>query len=145
MSSSIAPSGASTTGAAPGSSALITSTGIGSGLDIGAIVSSLTTAYGAAQTSPLSNQQNTLDTQVSAYGSFASALDTLKLALPALEDPKQLAGFAATVADKNIASATTSADAVAGQYSLQVNSLATPATLTSHALVGGSTTVVGTG
>jgi flagellar hook-associated protein 2 len=143
MSSVIAPSSAS---ASPASAnALITSTGIGSGLDISAIVSSLTTAYGAAQTAQLSNQANTLDSQVSAYGTFTSALDTLKLALPALEDPRQLAGFAATVADKNIASATTSSNAVAGQYSLQVNSLATPATLTSHPLVGGSSTVVGTG
>lgn len=145
MSSSIAPS-ASTSGASPaGANALITSTGIGSGLDISAIVSSLTTAYGAAQTTQLTNQQNTLDSQVSAYGTFTSALDTLKLALPALEDPKQLAGFAATVADKNIASASTSSDAVAGQYSLQVNNLATSATLTSQPLVGGSSTVVGTG
>src|SRR5450432_3684542 len=83
------------------SASLITSTGIGSGLDIGAIVSSLTTAFGAAQTSQLTNQQNTLDSQVSAYGTFTAALDTLKLALPALEDPSQLAAFAATVADKN--------------------------------------------
>jgi flagellar hook-associated protein 2 len=145
MSSSIAPSGASTTGASPGTSALITSTGIGSGLDISAIVSSLTNAYGAAQTTQLSNQQNTLDTQVSAYGTFTSALDKLKLALPALEDPKQLAGFAATVADTSIASATTSSDAVAGQYSLQVNNLATSATLTSQPFVGGTSSAVGTG
>lgn len=146
MSSSIAPSSAPSTSASPaGANALITSTGIGSGLDISAIVSSLTTAYGAAQTTQLTNQANTLDAQVSAYGTFTSALDTLKLALPALEDPKQLAGFAATVADKNIASATTTSDAVAGQYSLQVNNLATPATLTSQPLLGGSATVVGTG
>lgn len=145
MSSSIAAPSSATTSASPGASALITSTGIGSGLDIGAIVSSLTTAYGAAQTTQLTNQQNTLDSQVSAYGTFTSALDTLKLALPALEDPKQLAGFAATVADKSIASATTSSDAVAGQYSLLVNNLATPATLTSKPFVGGSSTVVGTG
>jgi flagellar hook-associated protein 2 len=146
MSSSIAPSSAPSTSASPaGANALITSTGIGSGLDISAIVSSLTTAYGAAQTTQLTNQANTLDAQVSAYGTFTSALDTLKLALPALEDPKQLAGFAATVADKNIASATTTSDAVAGQYSLQVINLATPATLTSQPLLGGSATVVGTG
>jgi flagellar hook-associated protein 2 len=147
MSSSIAPSSAATTvgGSPAGTSALVTSTGIGSGLDISAIVSSLTTAYGAAQTTQLANQANTLDSQVSAYGTFTSALDTLKLALPALEDPKQLAGFAATVADKNIASATTSSDAVAGQYSLLVSSLATSATLTSQPFVGGSSTVVGTG
>src|SRR5579862_7098754 len=127
MSSVISPSSSSSSTGAAGAGA-ITSTGIGSGLDIGAIVSSLTTAFGAAQTNQLSNQENTLDSQVSAYGTFTAALDTLKLSLPALEDPSQLAGFAATVADKNIASATTSADAVAGTYSLQVNNLATVAT-----------------
>jgi flagellar hook-associated protein 2 len=122
MSSVISPASANT---------LITSTGIGSGLNISAIVSSLTSAFGAAQTNQLTSQQTTLDSQVSAYGTFTAALDTLKLALPPLEDASQLAGFAATVADKNIASATTSSDAVAGQYLLQVNSLATSATLTS--------------
>jgi flagellar hook-associated protein 2 len=141
MSSVVSPSSSSSTPSS--ASALITSTGIGSGLDIGAIVSSLTTAFGAAQTSQLTNQQNTLDAQVSAYGTFTAALDTLKLALPALEDPSQLAGFAATVADKNIASATTSSDAVAGTYSLQVNNLATAASATSAALSGSAP--VGTG
>lgn len=135
MSSVVSPSSSSSSSGSPTSaSALITSTGIGSGLDIGAIVSSLTSAFGAAQTSQLTNQQNKLDAQVSAYGTFTAALDKLKLALPALEDPSQLAGFAATVADKTIASATTSSDAVAGTYSLQVNNLATAATATSAPL-----------
>jgi flagellar hook-associated protein 2 len=139
MSSVVSPNSGSTP-----TSALITSTGIGSGLNIGAIVSSLTTAFGAAQTTQLTNQQTTLDAQVSAYGTFTAALDTLKLALPALEDPKQLAGFAATVADQSIATATTTSDAVAGQYSLQVNNLATSATMTSAHLAS-SATAVGTG
>ena len=141
MSSVISPT--SSSGTPSSASALITSTGIGSGLDIGAIVSSLTTAFGAAQTSQLTNQQNTLDSEVSAYGSFTSALDTLKLSLPALEDPSQLAAFAATVADKNIATATTSSDAVAGTYTLLVNNLATVATATSAPLSG--TAAIGTG
>lgn len=139
MSSTITPSSSPSS-----ASALITSTGIGSGLDIGAIVSSLTTSFGAAQTAQLTNQETTLDAQVSAYGTFTSALDTLKLAMPALEDPSQLAGFDANVADKNIASATTSSDALAGQYSLQVNNLATSATLTSKAQVSVGT-AMGTG
>jgi flagellar hook-associated protein 2 len=144
MSSVISPSSSSS--ASPTSAnALITSTGIGSGLDISAIVSSLTTAFGSAQTTQLTNQQNSLDAQVSAYGTFTAALDTLQAALPALETPSQLAGFDATVADQSIASATTTSDAVAGQYSLQVNNLATAATLTSQPLLGGSSTVVGTG
>src|SRR5271168_5197288 len=104
-----------------------------------------TNAYGAAQTDQLTNQENLLDSQVSAYGSFTSALDALQLSLPALEDPGQLAGFSASVADTSIASATTSSDAVAGQYTLEVGNLATAATLTSAAIVGGASAVVGTG
>jgi flagellar hook-associated protein 2 len=141
MSSVISPNSASNTSSA---NTLITSTGIGSGLNISAIVSALTTSFGAAQTSQLTNQQNSLDSQVSAYGTFTAALDTLKLALPPLEDPSQLAGFAASVADKTIATATTTTDAVAGQYSLQVNNLATSATLTSGPVATGAT-AVGTG
>jgi len=139
--SSVIPPGNSST--AP-SASLITSTGIGSGLNIGAIVSALTTSFGAAQTTQLTNQQSTLDSQVSAYGTFTSALDTLKLALPPLEDASQLAGFAATVADKTIATATTTSSAVAGQYALQVNNLATSATLTSQPLAS-TAAALGTG
>jgi flagellar hook-associated protein 2 len=142
MSSVISP-GSSSSSTPPSASALITSTGIGSGLNIGAIVSSLTTAYGAAQTTQLTNQQNTLDAQVSAFGTFTAALDTLKLSLPSLEDPSQLAAFAATVADKSIATASTGSDAVAGTYSLLVNNLATSATATSAPL--SATAAVGTG
>jgi flagellar hook-associated protein 2 len=141
MSSVVSPS--SSSNSPTSANALITSTGIGSGLDISAIVSSLTTAFGAAQTSQLTNQQNTLDAEVSGYGTFTAALDTLQAALPALEDPSTLAGFAASVTDKTIASATTSSDAVAGTYSLLVNSLATVATVTSAPL--SSTAAVGTG
>jgi flagellar hook-associated protein 2 len=144
--STVSPTSNSASTSTPTSaSALITSTGIGSGLNISGIVSSLTSAFGAAQTDQLTNQANTLDAQVSAYGTFTSALDTLQLAVQALEVPGQLAGFDASVADKNIASATTTSDAVAGQYSLQVNNLATSATLTSQPVVGGTSAVVGTG
>ncbi len=145
MSSVISPAGSSSgASSATSPNTLITSTGIGSGLDINAIVTSLTTAYGAAQTTQLTNQQNSLDAQVSAYGTFTSALDTLKASLSALEVPSKLAGFAGAVADKTIASANTSSDAVAGQYSLQVDNLATSATLTSTHFAA-STTAVGTG
>jgi flagellar hook-associated protein 2 len=113
-------------------------------LNISAIVSALTTSFGAAQTTQLTNQQNSLDSQVSAFGTFTAALDTLQLALPPLEDPTQLAGFAATVADKSIATATTTSDAVAGQYSLQVNNLATSATLTSQPVTS-TASAIGTG
>jgi flagellar hook-associated protein 2 len=144
MSSAVSPSGSSSTSGSSTGSALITSTGIGSGLNISAIVSSLTTSYGAAQTNQLTDQQNSLDAQVSAYGTFTSALDTLQASLTSLQDPSQLAGFDATVADKTIATATTTSDAVAGQYSLEVQNLATAASLTSKPIASSSSTV-GTG
>jgi flagellar hook-associated protein 2 len=143
MSSAISSS-SSAVGSA-GNSTLITSTGIGSGLDISAIVSALTNAYGAAQTNELNAEQTQLNARVSAYGTFSSALDTLQATLSNLENPSQLAGFDATVADKTIASATTTTGAVAGQYSLEVNNLASAATLTSQAFAGGSSAVVGSG
>jgi flagellar hook-associated protein 2 len=141
MSSTI---GSSSTSGAASASALITSTGIGSGLNISAIVSSLTSAYGAAQTNQLNAQQTSLNSQVSAYGTFTSALDTLQATLSTLETPGTLAGYDATVGDTTIASATASSDASAGQYSLEVQNLATSATLTSKPVVG-SSTAVGTG
>jgi flagellar hook-associated protein 2 len=142
MSSTI--SGSSSTSGASSASALITSTGIGSGLNISAIVSSLTTAYGAAQTSQLANEQTSLNSQVSAFGTFSSALDTLQATLSTLETPSTLAGYDATVGDTSIASATASSDAVPGQYSFEVQNLATAATLTSGP-VASSSSAIGSG
>lgn len=141
MSTPISSAGSGSTSPA---TSVITSTGIGSGLNIGAIVSALTTAFGAAQTSQLNTQKTSLDTQVSAFGTFTSALDTLQATLGTLENPGQLAGFAATVADTSTATATASSSAVAGQYSFSVQNLAASATLTSQAFAG-SASVVGTG
>jgi flagellar hook-associated protein 2 len=140
MSSAVSSSTASSNPA----SSLITSTGIGSGLDISAIVSSLTSAYGAAQTNELSAEQTSLNSQVSAFGTFSSALATLQATLSALETPSTLAGYDATVADNTIASASTNSDAVPGQYSLEVQNLATAATLTSAPVASGDATI-GTG
>jgi flagellar hook-associated protein 2 len=130
--------------AAAASSATVTSTGIGSGLNVSAIVSSLTTAYGAAQQNQLTNQATSLDSQVSAYGTFTAALDTLKGTLAAIETPSALAGFDATVADATVATGSADATAVAGTYSLAVQNLATAASLTS-APVAGTDTAVGQG
>src|ERR1700691_5657811 len=102
MSSTI--SGSSSTSGASSANALITSTGIGSGLNISAIVSALTSAYGAAETNELASQKSSSTAQVAAFGTFSSALDTLQARLSTLENPGQLAGFDATVADKTIAS-----------------------------------------
>src|SRR6202453_498298 len=135
MSSPVSSSSSSSSGSA---SSLITSTGIS------AIVTALTNAFGAAQTNELSAEQTSLNAQVSAFGTFSSALSTLQATLSSLETPSSLAGYDATVADKTIASASTSSDAVPGQYSLEVQNLATAASLSSSPVASGDT-VIGTG
>jgi flagellar hook-associated protein 2 len=142
--SSVSSTGSASTSAASSASSLITSTGIGSGLDISAIVTALTNAYGAAQTNELSSENTTLTAQVSAFGTFQSALDTLQATLSSIDTPSTLAGYSATVADDTIASATTDSDAVPGSYSLEVQNLATAQSLASAPLASGNT-YVGTG
>jgi flagellar hook-associated protein 2 len=130
--------------AANAGNTVISSTGIGSGLDISSIVSSLTTAAGFAQNTQLSDRKTTLTAQVSAYGTFKSALDTLQVTLTTLQVPKALAGRIATLGDDTIATASATGDAIPAQYSLTVQNLATSASLSSKAFAG-SATAVGTG
>jgi flagellar hook-associated protein 2 len=139
MSSSVSSTATGSTGAA-----LITSTGVGSGLDIGAIVSELTTAEGSAQQTQITTQQTSLNAQVSAFGTFTSSLATLQATLSTLEVPSELAGYSATVADPTIATVTADSTAVAGTYSFAVQNLASSAVLTS-APVTDPTTAIGTG
>lgn len=140
--SSTSTSTASSTSSSGG--AAITSTGIGSGLNISAIVSELTSAFGAGQQNQITTRQTTIDNQVSAFGTLTSSLDTLQSSVEALETSSSLAGFDANVADTSIASASASSGAVAGTYSLAVQNLAAAATLTSTPVTN-SSTAVGTG
>jgi flagellar hook-associated protein 2 len=138
MSSTISSTPAST------GNSVISSTGIGSGLDIGSIVSSLTTAAGLAQNTQLSDRKGVLAAQVSAYGTFRSALDTLQATLTNLESPSTLAGRTATLSDDKVASGSATSGAIPAQYSIQVQNLATAASLASQPVVSGAT-IIGTG
>lgn len=133
MSSAIPTSASSAAAATASGGSVVTSTGIGSGLDINSIVSSLTTAEGAAQNNQLAAQKTALTAQISAYGTFSSALSTLQATLTPLETTSSLAGRTATLGDTTVATASVTADAVPAQYSLGVQNLATAASLSSVA------------
>jgi flagellar hook-associated protein 2 len=125
-------------------SSVISSTGIGSGLDINGIVTSLTTAKAAPETNALNRSKTSLTAEVSAFGTFNSALATFQATLATLQDPTKLATRTATLADTTIATATASSGALAGQYSIQVQNLAAAASLSSQPVASAATTV-GTG
>jgi flagellar hook-associated protein 2 len=135
----------STISSAPSpASTVISSTGIGSGLDINGIVTSLTTAAGLAQNTQLADRKGSLTAQVSAFGTFSSALSTLQATLKTLETPSTLAGRTAAVSDSKVASGSATGSAIPAQYSLQVQNLAAAASLASQPVSSG-TTVIGTG
>jgi flagellar hook-associated protein 2 len=125
-------------------STVISSTGIGSGLDINSIVTSLTTAKAAPETNALNRSKTSFTAEVSAFSTFNTALATFQATLATLQDSTKLASRTATLADTTIATATATSSAVAGQYSIQVQNLATAASLSSQP-VASATSNVGTG
>lgn len=142
MSSTIASSTAASNTATSGST--VTSTGIGSGLDVTSIVSTLTTAFGAAANTQLANRKASITAQVSAFGTFSAALSTFQSTLSALSTPTSLANRTATLADSTIATASAKSGATPATYTLGVTNLATAASLSSKAFASASATV-GTG
>ena len=122
----------------------VSSTGLGSGLDINSIVQQLVGAEGTPQQTLLNNKQTKLQTQISAYGQLQAGISGLQAALAEISTPQQFEGTTVTVGDPTIASATTNSSATAGSYSLLVKQLATGEKLVSTP-VASSTTAVGTG
>lgn len=137
--SSVAPTTTPSAG-----SVVVSSQGIGSGLDIASIVSSLTTAQAAPETNALRRSNVALTAQTTAFSSFNASLATFQATLAALQDPTQLAGRTAALGDATIATATATSSAVAGQYTIAVQNLATAASLSSQP-VSSAASSVGTG
>jgi flagellar hook-associated protein 2 len=147
--SSIAPTGSTPASPTAGTvastgSVVVSSQGIGSGLDIASIVSSLTTAQAAPETNALNRSKAALTQQISAFHVFNTALATFQATLATLRDASKLAGRTAALADTTIATATATSSAVPGQYSIQVQNLATAASLSSQPVASPASTV-GTG
>lgn len=109
--------------------ATISSTGIGSGLDINGLITRLMTVE-RQSLSNLDKRESTYTTKISALGSLKSAVAAFQSAAAALvpdigqSATDAYASFSAAVADTSIASATATTDAVAGAYSLEVSALA---------------------
>ncbi|HEY2452030.1 MAG TPA: flagellar filament capping protein FliD [Scandinavium sp.] len=108
--------------------ASISTLGIGSGLDLSTILDSLTTAE-KATLQPISAQQTSYTAKLSAYGTLKSALVTFQTANTALNSANL---FSATNANSSSSafSATTSGNAIAGKYTINVTQLAQAQTLT---------------
>lgn len=120
--------------------ATITSTGIGSGLDVNSIISQLM----AVESQPLTllqQQKTEMNTQLSAVGKLQSYTSAMRDAAAKLASVTLWNQTKASSGDTSAVTVATDDGAVKGDYAVQVQSLATGQTVTSRAWGGASTTV----
>lgn len=121
----------------------ISSAGIGSGLDVNSIVTSLM----SVEKKPLTNvtaQKTDYQSQISAYGTLKSALSTFQTSVSALASASKFNAQAVTSANTSALTATSNGSATIGDYAVTVNQVAKSQKL---ALGGFTNTsdIVGTG
>ncbi|WP_019141157.1 flagellar filament capping protein FliD [Noviherbaspirillum massiliense] len=120
----------------------ISSSGVGSGLDVNAIVTQLM----AAESKPLTilqQQESSYKSKLSAYGTLKSTLSNFQTALKGLNG-SAFNAQTATASNTDILSATAGSSATPGTYAIQVTQLAQQQKLTS-AGVADSSASLGTG
>lgn len=121
----------------------ITSAGVGSGLDVASLVTQLVAAERQAPAARLSNAQSKAQTQLSAFGTFRSALAAFQDAAKALRDGA-VSTLKASASETGYVNLTSTSSAVAGSYRLEVVQLAKAHKLASGTYAS-SSTVVGEG
>jgi flagellar hook-associated protein 2 len=124
--------------------ATLTSSGLGSGLDIKSIVEQLVAAERAPQANRLTTRESKANEELSALGRFKSALAGFKDSLAKLTDAATFQGRTVTVEDDKVFTATASSTSLPGTYSVEVITLASAQRLRSIGF-GDATTAVGTG
>lgn len=111
-------------------------TGIGSGMDIDAIVGALVNAEKAPKTAQLARLEKTTTTQISALGQLRGALSSFQTALKGLSDIGQFENRSAKSSNGTLLSVSAAKTAQAGSYSVKIDSLATGSKAASRALEG---------
>ncbi|MFI9653574.1 flagellar filament capping protein FliD [Guyparkeria sp. GHLCS8-2] len=129
----------------------ITSTGIGSGIDVGGIVSQLVAAEGRPAQNRLDRREAEAQATISALGSLKSVLNEFKASLAGLTDLDAFQARKATSGDSSVFTATADQTASAGSYQIEVERLAQGQKLRSgdfadaDTAVGTGTLTIGTG
>jgi flagellar hook-associated protein 2 len=121
----------------------ISSAGIGSGLDVNSIVSSLM----AIEQKPLTavtKQKTAYQTQISAYGTMTSALSSFQTAVHALSTASSFNAQTVTSGSPSVFTATANGSSTIGNYAVTVSQLAASQKLASTGYAN-VTDVVGTG
>lgn len=112
---------------------MITAQGIGSGLDVGSIVSQLVSAEGQAGFLRIGTREASIQSTLSSLGNLKSALSEFQSALDPLKDIEQFRSRTATSSNEAAFNATASSSAVPSSYEIDVINLAQSQKLASGA------------
>lgn len=126
----------------------ITSTGIGSNLDVESIIGQLM-ALERKPVTALDQKESTFQAQLSAYGSVKGAMSSFQTAMSGLATASRFEAYTATSADATIVAAGAGNTAAPGNYSIEVTALAQAQKLiaagqssTTSAIGGGTSTTL---
>src|SRR5688572_6335289 len=124
--------------------ATISSTGIGSGLDIDSLVSQLVAAERSAGQTRIDTKKTKLTEQFSAMATLMGGMSAFQSSLNSLVSSGSFSSRKVSVSDEAAFTAKATSSAAAGSYDVQVEQLAKAAQLGSDAFASAST-IVGTG
>ena len=123
---------------------MLTSTGIGSGLDIDSIVTAIVDAERLPLMARVNARRAEVDTLVSGFGILQAHLESIRANVASLADASKLKATQASTTDASAITVEASSAAQPGSYALNVSALAS-----AHSLVSGTfaatTEVVGSG
>ncbi|MEZ5565135.1 MAG: flagellar filament capping protein FliD [Gammaproteobacteria bacterium] len=122
----------------------LTSTGLGSGLDINSIVDKLVAAERAPSANRLTQRESKANEELSALGKFKSSLASFKDSLAKLTDAETFQGRTVIVGNEEVFTASANNDSRPGNYAVEVTNLATVQRLSSAAFAD-ATSSIGTG
>jgi len=125
-------------------STIVSSIGLGTGLNITEMVDALVSADTAAKKAQITRQTNNNSAMISGVGSLKSALTTFQDAMKKLNDSSAPAfnAYAAKSANESVVKVTSGNAAVPGSYNIVVNQLATGSKVASQQFAGGSTSAI---
>ncbi|MCQ4326878.1 flagellar filament capping protein FliD [Pseudomonas stutzeri] len=109
-------------------------TGIGSGMDIDAMVGALVAAEKAPKEAQLTRLETATTTKISALGTLRTALSSFQTALKGLNDAKLFENRSAKSSNTDLLTATASKTAQSGTYSVKIEQLATGSKTATKAL-----------
>jgi len=122
----------------------ISSSGVGSGLDVAGLVQKLVSAEGAPTSARLNQSEAKVQGKISALGTLRAALAKFQDTVSALKSVDKFQGRQVTLSSEDFLSATSDSTSVPGTYDVEVQQLASAQKLQSGPYAT-SSTVVGTG